>query len=332
MKKIANFSTGRKFSTPITNLKPLTVLRSYALTVFFLTAFILLPSSANAQTYLELFWGNVVIYEGGIPFNAFITFDKTSEYHTFVFGEGNETFINRPTNEIDSVTFYTIPNDSNGVLINGVRWATRNLAAHGEFVANPEDFGALFQWGRKGDGHEQRDGTLTWQGPVSGCFDEYGQVLEGDTAYGKFICANDFIRDWRSPQINTLWNSGTDLSPKKTANDPCPIGWRVPTGKEIESLADAMNAIGKPSSLNGIFGRSIRIGTRKLFLPAAGERDFFQGEVLEESNFYQRKGDYWSSGVTDNINVQGCGFSGKNMMITFDAQRASGFSIRCVKE
>ncbi|MDR0206203.1 MAG: Ig-like domain-containing protein, partial [Bacteroidales bacterium] len=43
-----------------------------------------------------------------------------------------------------------------GVLISGVIWATRNLASHGKFVERPEDYGAFFQWGRKGDGHEQR--------------------------------------------------------------------------------------------------------------------------------------------------------------------------------
>jgi len=35
-----------------------------------------------------------------------------------------------------------------GVLINGVRWATRNLATTGEFVVNPEDLGGHFQWNR----------------------------------------------------------------------------------------------------------------------------------------------------------------------------------------
>ncbi|MDR0232687.1 MAG: Ig-like domain-containing protein, partial [Dysgonamonadaceae bacterium] len=43
-----------------------------------------------------------------------------------------------------------------GIVINGVKWATHNLASHGKFVEKPEDYGALFQWGRKGDGHEQR--------------------------------------------------------------------------------------------------------------------------------------------------------------------------------
>jgi uncharacterized protein (TIGR02145 family) len=41
------------------------------------------------------------------------------------------------------------PNDPNGVVINGVRWATRNVAAPGAFAAKPEDPGMFYQWNRK---------------------------------------------------------------------------------------------------------------------------------------------------------------------------------------
>ena len=36
-----------------------------------------------------------------------------------------------------------------GVVINGVRWATRNVDAPGTFTENPEDYGMLFQWNRR---------------------------------------------------------------------------------------------------------------------------------------------------------------------------------------
>jgi|GEM_PF-2539674 len=38
---------------------------------------------------------------------------------------------------------------SKGVLINGVRWATSNVAAPGVFAAKPEDAGAFYQWNAK---------------------------------------------------------------------------------------------------------------------------------------------------------------------------------------
>ena len=36
-----------------------------------------------------------------------------------------------------------------GVVINGVRWATRNVDAPGTFVTSPENPGMFFQWGRR---------------------------------------------------------------------------------------------------------------------------------------------------------------------------------------
>ena len=36
-----------------------------------------------------------------------------------------------------------------GVVINGVKWATRNVAAPGTFAAEPEDSGMFYQWNRK---------------------------------------------------------------------------------------------------------------------------------------------------------------------------------------
>jgi uncharacterized protein (TIGR02145 family) len=37
----------------------------------------------------------------------------------------------------------------NGVIINGVKWATRNVDAPGMFAAKPEDLGMFYQWNRK---------------------------------------------------------------------------------------------------------------------------------------------------------------------------------------
>ena len=45
-----------------------------------------------------------------------------------------------------SVVFTSCSNDNDGVMINGVRWATRNVDISGVFVANPENLGSLFTW------------------------------------------------------------------------------------------------------------------------------------------------------------------------------------------
>ena len=156
------------------------------------------------------------------------------------------------------------PSKNDWVDIKGVKWATRNLAAHGKFVEKPEDYGALFQWGRKGDGHEQRtsqsyptnDGSIE-NGMVSGLqnFDAHGQIVNTHDAYGKFVKQSEWQiepSDWRSPQIDTLWNSGSEELPVKTTNDPCPEGWRVPTNAEQRSL---VNAYSEWTTINGVVGR-----------------------------------------------------------------------------
>ena len=46
----------------------------------------------------------------------------------------------------DNTNFVTV---NEGVVINGVKWATCNVAAPGTFTAKPEDAGMFYQWNRK---------------------------------------------------------------------------------------------------------------------------------------------------------------------------------------
>ena len=91
-----------------------------------------------------------------------------------------------------------------GVVINGVRWATRNVDAPGRFAANPEDTGMFYRWGRRvgwssTDPIINSNGGRNWSNP----FDEH------------------WYRTWEKE------------------NDPCPTGWRVPTVAELHSLNSA---------------------------------------------------------------------------------------------
>lgn len=68
----------------------------------------------------------------------------------------NQTIIyQKSLTEIDSITFYEpqfaiLPTSTTdpGVVINGVKWATRNVDAVGTFAATPESFGMFYQWNR----------------------------------------------------------------------------------------------------------------------------------------------------------------------------------------
>ena len=54
----------------------------------------------------------------------------------------------------------TIPDDVvNGITINGIRWATRNVGSPGEFASAPHSMGNHFQWNRK-----TADWVQNWNG------------------------------------------------------------------------------------------------------------------------------------------------------------------------
>jgi len=69
------------------------------------------------------------------------------------------------------------PDSDAGVVINGVKWATRNVDAPGKFTANPSEAGMIYQWNRKkawpatGKSVENWDNTYpageTWKSDIS---------------------------------------------------------------------------------------------------------------------------------------------------------------------
>jgi len=204
------------------------------------------------------------------------------------------------------------PRIDEGVEINGVRWATRNLSARGTFVNNPQDLGALFQWGRLADGHERRTSETTTTLSTS-------DVPE----YGDFIIAPESPQDWRMPQNNALWNAGTENSPVKTASDPCPRGWRIPTHAELVSLA---NSGSEWTTVSGVAGRRFGTAPNTIFLPVAGWRSDI-GTIAGVGS----GGNYWSSSVRETL-ARSISFSGNNVDANSHNFRVNGLAIRCVAE
>ena len=222
--------------------------------------------------------------------------------------------------------------------IGGTRFATRNLDVNGQFVANPEDLGALYQWGRVADGHESRTSPC-WP-TASACGTPENSpatsgMLTGDQVTcpgapcGYFIRVNSTPYDWR-PQNNALWNSGNETTPVKTTNDPCPDGWRVPTETELAKLVTAFG--GTPSTLqqydciNGLYidGTDPSGSEASLFLPASGLRSFASANITNVGT-----GGYYHSSNTS-------GFYSRFLIFlanSFDMannQRTRGTSVRCV--
>ena len=134
-----------------------------------------------------------------------------------------------------NITFASNNNASShvGVVINGVRWATRNVNAPGTFVQNPQDAGMFFQWGR----------NVGWSS------------------------TDPMVNSHGSTTWDSSFSRGTNWG---TVVDPCPIGWRVPTLEELRSLGEGRWTTDWNGT--GVSGRTFGTAYYLLFLPAAGLR------------------------------------------------------------
>jgi uncharacterized protein (TIGR02145 family) len=170
--------------------------------------------------------------------------------------------------------------------------------------------GALYQWGRQTDGHEVRT-SATQAGPVSAA------------VASKFI--TNGASDWISPQDNTLW-----LNAPKTANDPCPTGFRVPTQAQWGGLFSDGTTSGAPNTATRNTwtwtGNGYTVGPN-LYLPAAGYRIGFNATLY----YVGTNGFYWSSSVYGN-NAYNLYFNSGNVIPGDSCGRVFGFSVRCISE
>jgi len=173
-----------------------------------------------------------------------------------------------------------------GVVINGVKWATRNVDAIGTFASKPEDSGMLYKWNRK------KAWAIT------------GNIADWDSTYTK----------------GTEWEK---------VNDPSPVGWRVPTSDEIETLLDTDKVSNEWTTENGVYGRKFtdKATGNTLFLPAAGTR---YGDTGACSTNVGTDGYYLSSDANFFNNPNSIIINSKG--IYRDTMSGRGQSIRAVAE
>ncbi|GHT33629.1 hypothetical protein FACS189434_08210 [Bacteroidia bacterium] len=206
----------------------------------------------------------------------------------------NSAKINNLLNQCESL--------DKGVIINGVKWATRNVDEPGTFAATPESAGKFYQWNRK----------KAWA--ATGTVTAWDNSTPGGTTWEK---AND-----------PSWKKANDPSWEK-ANDPSPAGWRVPTYNEMKSLLNTAKVSNIWTTQNGVTGRRFtdKDTGNSLFLPAAGYRGI-SGGTLGSAGSY---GGYWSSTQYDSGYAYGLYFD-SGSADWFYNDRSYGFSVRVVAE
>ena len=185
--------------------------------------------------------------------------------------------------------------EDEGIVIDGIRWATRNVDAPGIFALNPESRGMFYQWNRN-VGWSSSDLVFNSDG--------------GNT------------RDWdNSTPIGTNW---------ERENDPCPVGWRVPTSEELLSLYNSGSIWTRQNNVNGrLFGTY----PYQIFLPANGSRSYTVAVTGGVSTVHWRNshGSYWSSTASGAGSAMQLGFWESEWLISVsDRYRVDGRSVRCV--
>lgn len=187
------------------------------------------------------------------------------------------------------------------VYSSGHAWMDRNLGASRVATSSTDAdaYGDLYQWGRYSDGHQKRDGHTSFS---------YDTSDKDAPGHGLFIIPNSSFVDWRDPQNDNLWQ-GSGI------NNPCPPGFRLPTELEWVAEMDTWDS----NNSAGAFGSPLK-------LVMAGYRNRFNGSINDADSY----GDYWSS--TGNGSSASVLYFGSGDADISSYYRASGFSVRCLKD
>jgi len=184
----------------------------------------------------------------------------------------------------------------------GKIWLDRNLGADQVCAAyNDSDcYGDYYQWGRNYDGHQESSSTITTTLSNN----------ENSTGHDNFIKGSS---DWAS--VDLAGTQRTANWSKIDGTSVCPIEYRVPTITELE--AETLDEV--------VFNRTDAYNNF-LKLPSAGSRHYdFASMNFPGSYVY-----IWSSSVSG-AKSHFLFFNLGGAYTTYNT-RASGYSVRCIKD
>lgn len=200
------------------------------------------------------------------------------------------------------------------VRINGFIWMQQNLGATGTpGTVNAANIGNYYQWGVK-------------------------------TPAANGFSGNGAISGWNSTNNppDNVWNTGSRQTPIKTANDPCPDGWRIASQREYDRLVEntTYSVIGNtgdtvtnPDVIAGRYASKTKPSVTITF-PMAGYRDGQNGSY-QKGGSPNVEGQYW--GTSDptqaaSFKTQSTTDSFQNGPFTGSANKSGARPIRCVAE
>jgi uncharacterized protein (TIGR02145 family) len=183
--------------------------------------------------------------------------------------------------------------------VTGRTWMDRNLGATQVATSSTDiaAYGDLYQWGRRSDGHQCRtSSTIT-------------SLSSTDTpAHGSFILTDN--EDWRNPSNNNLWQGLNGI------NNPCPTGFKVPTQTELNNERNTWST----NNSAGAFSSPLK-------LTFTGFRIETTGAISNANN----AGYYWTSNAVQDDQANFLSINNTSALTSTEDIRASGRSVRCIK-
>lgn len=183
--------------------------------------------------------------------------------------------------------------------------------------------GAYFQWGRK-----PIDTNGDWF--ISKLNEGGSGFVAAPTGADATKANSSNVGSWStSIAPNDAWQStSTEGFPLKASSDPCPAGWRIPTNNEWISYTGWSNVAGASWTDSPTNYTSGKLLNNRVYFPAAGYRDDFNGSLQERGI----SGYYWSSTSSGSLYAFAYVFDGFTNGSLSQNDRKIGCSIRCVQE
>jgi hypothetical protein len=182
--------------------------------------------------------------------------------------------------------------------------ASFNPAAQASSSTDQNAYGSSFQWGRGADGHE----LINWTSASAGAAINAPTTGQSSSA----TPGNSFLSG------STNWYTGSNpdnlWQGVNGTNNPCPIGYRLPTDTELDNQRLTWGSNNSAGAINS-----------PLKLPVAGTRSGI-GSLYDVGTY----GRYWSNTVSS-TDVRYHGFMSINAFMFASSNRAFGLSVRCLK-